>query len=118
MKRVSSPESKTAVTHGHDLPFTGVDDADLLVLAGGTQQAAIAAPADTKDDIRVHVLQADHGLARAHIPDEDLVVTAYNRHMILLCVQLFQALRIRKKQQKAFGPIWSSAVSSALLLRS
>lgn len=95
--------SKAAVTHGHNLPFTRVDDADLLVLAGGTQQTAIAAPADTKDDIRVHVLQADHGLARAHIPDDDLVVTPYDRHMIALCVQIFLALHIRKNQQKAFG---------------
>ena len=75
MGKHSSLKSFTAFTYCHNLLFTGVDDADLLVLAGGAQQAAIAAPADAKDNIRVHVLQVDHGLSRAHIPDDDLVVT-------------------------------------------
>lgn len=65
-----------APTYRNDLLFTGVDDADLLVLAGGAEEAAIAAPADTKDNIRVHVLQVDQGLSRAHVPNEDLVVAA------------------------------------------
>lgn len=63
-------------TYRNDLLFTGVDDADLLVLAGGAEEAAIAAPADTKDNIGVHVLQVDHGLPRAHVPNDDLVVAA------------------------------------------
>ena len=74
MKHSRSKPLRTS-TYGHNLLFTRVDDADLLVLAGGAQQAAIATPADTKDNIRVHVLQVDHGLSRAHIPDDDLVVT-------------------------------------------
>lgn len=72
------PGSKSlcsASTYRDDLLFTGVDDADLLVLAGGAEQAAVAAPADTKDNIRVHVLQVDHGLSRAHVPNDNLVVT-------------------------------------------
>lgn len=64
-----------ASTYHNNLFFTGVDDADLLVLAGGAKKAAVAAPADTKDNIRVHVLQVDHGLSRAHVPNDDLVVT-------------------------------------------
>lgn len=70
-----SPNPLAAVsTYRNNLFFTGVDDADLLVLAGGAEQAAVAAPADTKDNIRVHVLQVDHGLSRAHVPNDDLVV--------------------------------------------
>lgn len=65
----------SASTYRDNLLFTGVDDADLLVLAGGAEQAAVAAPADTKDNIRVHVLQVDHGLSRAHVPNDNLVVT-------------------------------------------
>lgn len=62
-------------TYRNNLFFTGVDDADLLVLAGGAKKAAVTTPADTKDNIRVHVLQVDHGLSRAHVPNDDLVVT-------------------------------------------
>lgn len=65
-----------ASTYRNNLLFMGVDDADLFVLAGGTEEAAVAAPADTKDNIRVHVLQVDHGLSCPHIPNDDLVVTA------------------------------------------
>lgn len=61
-------------TYRHNLFFTGVDDADLLVLAGGAEEAAVAAPADTKDNVGVHVLEVDHGLSRAHVPNDDLVV--------------------------------------------
>lgn len=63
-------------TYRNDLTFTGVDDADLLVLAGSAEEAAVAAPADTIDNIRVHVLQVDHGLSRPHVPNDDLVVAA------------------------------------------
>lgn len=70
-----APNPLSVSTYRDNLFFAGVDDADLLVLAGGAEQAAVAAPADTKDNIGVHVLQVDHGLARAHIPDDDLVVT-------------------------------------------
>ena len=82
MSSILSPHQKiekknplSVSTYCHNLFLAGVDDADLLVLAGGAEQAAIAVPADTKDNLRVHVLQVDHGLSRAHIPDDDLVVT-------------------------------------------
>lgn len=75
-KHVKGDKSFTLhATYRHNLFLARVDDADLLVLAGGAQQAAVAAPADTKDNIRVHVLQIDYGLSCAHIPDDDLVVT-------------------------------------------
>lgn len=70
-----------ASTYRDNLLLAGVDDAHLLVLAGGAEQAAVAAPADAKDHVGVHVLQADHGLPRAHIPNDDLVVAPLNGHM-------------------------------------
>lgn len=80
-REASKPQIPGGVsTYRNNLLFTGVDDADLLVLAGGAQQAAIGAPADTKDNVRVHVLQVDHGLSRAHIPNDDLVVAPLNGH--------------------------------------
>ena len=67
--------------HPYNLFLAGVDDADGLVLAGGADEGSIAAPAGAEDDVRVHVLQLDHGLARPHVPDDDQVVTAWwDRH--------------------------------------
>ena len=72
--------SATSVTnmaaHRHQLLLARVDDADLLVLAGGADEAAVATPAGAEDHVGVHVLQRDHGLARAHVPNDDLVVAA------------------------------------------
>lgn len=55
--------------------LAGVDDTDGLVLAGGADKATVAVPAHVVNDIRVHVLQGDHGLSCAHVPDDDLVIT-------------------------------------------
>lgn len=51
-----------------------VDDTDSLVLAGGADKATVAVPAHAVNDIRVHVLQGNHSLTCAHVPDDDLVV--------------------------------------------
>lgn len=62
-------------TYGDDLLLPGVDDADSLVFAGGADEATVAIPGRTVNNIRVHVLQGNHSLACAHVPDDDLVVT-------------------------------------------
>ena len=62
--------------HPYDLLLAGVDDTDGLVLAGSADEAAVAVPAGAEDDIRVHILQLNHGFARPHVPDDDQVVTA------------------------------------------
>lgn len=43
-------------THRHHLALAGVDDTQGLVLAGGGQQATIAVPAHTVDDVWVYVV--------------------------------------------------------------
>lgn len=58
----------------NDLLLARVDDAHFLVLAGGADEAAVAVPARTEDDVWVHVLQRDECLARAHVPDHDRVI--------------------------------------------
>ncbi len=63
-------------THRNDLFLARVDDPEFLVLAGGADEAAVAVPADAEDDVRVHVLQGDHGLSRPHIPDDNHIITA------------------------------------------
>ncbi len=65
-----------ASTHRNDLLLARVDDPDFLVLAGGADEAAVAVPADAEDDVRVHVLQRDHGFSRPHIPDDNHIITA------------------------------------------
>lgn len=64
-------------THRHDLLLAGVDDADLLVLAGGDEEAAVAVPAHVVDEVGVHILQHQQHLPRAHVPEDHQVVTAY-----------------------------------------
>lgn len=64
---------KTA--YGNDHFLAGVNDTDSLVFAGGADKATIAVPAHAVNDIRVHVLQGNHSLTCAHVPDDDLVVT-------------------------------------------
>jgi len=64
------------VTHRHDLLLAGVDDADLLVLAGGDEEAAGAVPAHVVDEVGVDVLQRQQHLPRAHVPEDHQVVAA------------------------------------------
>lgn len=68
-QRVGSP------TYSDDRPTAGVDDTYGLVLAGGADEAAVAIPGRAVDEVGVEILQGDHGLAGAHVPDDDLVVT-------------------------------------------
>ena len=66
-------------TYRNNLLLAGVDDAHLLVLAGGADEGAIAAPAHAEDDVGVHVVQRDHRLACPHVPDDDHIVAAWPR---------------------------------------
>lgn len=63
-------------TNCSDLGLAWVNDAHFLVLAGGTDEAAIAVPAHTEDHVWVHVIQCDEGLASAHIPDQNHIITS------------------------------------------
>lgn len=62
-------------TYSNNLLLAGVNNPDGLVLAGSADKASIAVPAHIVNDIRMHVLQVDHGLTGAHIPDDYLVIT-------------------------------------------
>lgn len=66
-------------TYGNNLLLPGVDDTDRLVFAGGADEAPVAIPDRTVNNIRVHVLQGNHSLACAHVPDDDLVVATCQR---------------------------------------
>lgn len=72
---MSEKNQSLRTTYSNNLPFAGVDDTDGFVLAGSADKATIAVPAYIVNDIRVHVLQVNHGLTCAHVPDDDLVVT-------------------------------------------
>ena len=66
-------------TYSNNLILAGVDDSDGLVLAGGADEAPVAVPAHIVNDVRVPVLQGDHSLCCAHVPDDDLVVTTWRQ---------------------------------------
>ena len=63
-------------THRHHLPLAGVAHTQASVLTGGAEQAAVSVPADAVDEVRV-VVHGDEGLACAHVPDYNQVVTAW-----------------------------------------
>lgn len=77
------PKSKNSLksSYSNNLLLTGVDDTDGLVLAGGADETAITVPGDIVNDIRMHVLQGDHGFTCAHVPDDDLVVTTWQEYI-------------------------------------
>lgn len=77
--RPTTCRRKVFPTYSNNLLLPGVDDTDSLVFAGGADQAPVAIPGRTVNDIRVHVLQGNHGLACAHVPDDDLVVATCRR---------------------------------------
>lgn len=73
-KRITIKKSlKSTYSNNHLL--AGINDTNGLVLAGSADEAPVAIPAHVVNDIRVHVLQGDHSLSCARIPDDDLVVT-------------------------------------------
>lgn len=74
-RKLENAKRKKEITYGNDCPLAGINDSDSLVFAGGANKATIAVPAHAVNDIRVHVLQVNHSLTSAHIPDDDLVVT-------------------------------------------
>lgn len=76
-------------SYSNNLLLTGVDDTDGLVLAGSADEAAVTVPGHVVNDIRMHVLQGDHGLACAHVPDDDLVVTTWQQKEVFPVIQCF-----------------------------
>lgn len=76
--RVKLPGSKVKATHSYYGAFSGLNDADSLVTAGGTDEGAISAPVHTVDGVRVHVgAQRQHGCPRAHVPHQDHIVATW-----------------------------------------
>lgn len=67
---------RKASTHRNNVLLARVDHTDLLVLACGADETAVAVPADTEDDVRVHILKGDYGFPRPHIPDDNHIITA------------------------------------------
>lgn len=65
-------------TYRHHLVFPGITHSKATVLAGGAEQATIVVPADVIDEIRM-VIHCDQGFASAHIPDDDQIITAWDR---------------------------------------
>lgn len=63
-------------TYCDDLPFARINNSYFLVLARGTNEAAIATPADAEDHVRMHVLQVDQGFSCAHVPNDDEIITS------------------------------------------
>lgn len=61
--------------HSNNRLLAGVDDTNALIFAGSADEAAAAVPANVVNDIRMHVLQGDHGFTCAHVPDDYYVVT-------------------------------------------
>lgn len=62
-------------THRNHLPLAGVAHTQTSVLTGGAKQAAVSVPADAVDQVWM-VVHGDEGLACAHVPDYDQVITA------------------------------------------
>lgn len=53
-----------------------VDDTQSLVLADGTDHAAVFVPADAVDHVWVGIIHLVHELPRAHIPHTDHIIAA------------------------------------------
>lgn len=81
---MNTTKNSLKTSYSNYLLLTGVDDTDGLVLAGGADEAAVAVPGDIVNDVRMHVLQVDHGLTCAHVPDDDLVVTTWQQKEVKL----------------------------------
>lgn len=69
-EQVSSPSPDL-----EDGPRAGLNDAQLLVLAAGGQQAAVRVEGHAEDDVRVAVNHL-HRLPDLQVPDQDLLTPA------------------------------------------
>lgn len=63
-----------AATHCHNQVLPGVNDSQVLVLAGGDKEAPVVVPADIVDEVGVQVIQGQERLPSAHVPEDDDVV--------------------------------------------
>lgn len=70
--------------HSDKRLLAGVNHTNGLVLAGGADKGSVAVPGHIVNDIRMHVLQVNHGLTGAHVPDDDLVVTTWGQMEVMV----------------------------------
>lgn len=66
-------------THRDDGALAGVQDAELLVLAGSEDAGPVRVPAGTVDHVRVQRVHTQHGLATRHVPQDEHVIAAWGR---------------------------------------
>lgn len=76
--RKLAPTTLSFFSYSNNFLLAGVNNTDRLVLAGSADETAIAIPANAVNHVGMHVIQSDHGLACAHVPDDDHVVTTWH----------------------------------------
>lgn len=76
-RRCSRSSSRGERTHKEDGSLAGVEDSQLLVLAGREDSGAVAVPADTVDHVAVDAVHPDDSLATGHVPQDDHVIAAW-----------------------------------------
>lgn len=64
-------------THKEDGSLAGVQDSQLLVLAGCEDPGSVAVPAGAVDHVAVDAVHPDHGFATGHVPQDDHVIAAW-----------------------------------------
>lgn len=64
-------------TYKQDGSLAGVQDSQLLVLAGGEDSGSVPAPAGAVDHVGVDAVDPHHGLATGHVPQDDHVIAAW-----------------------------------------
>lgn len=64
-------------THKQDGSLAGVQDSQLLVLAGREDSGSVSVPADAVDHVAVDAVDPHHGLAAGHVPQDDHVIAGW-----------------------------------------
>lgn len=106
-KHINITKNSLKTSYSNNRLLTGVNDTDGLVLAGSADEAAVAVPGHVVDDIRMHVLQVDHGLTCAHVPDDDLVVTTWQQKDVKLSRNTYKNKKqTKKKGTHTFDPMF------------
>lgn len=66
-------------TYKQDGSLVGVQDSQLLVLAGGEDSGSVPVPAGAVDHVSVDAVDPHHGLAAGHVPQDDHVIAAWGQ---------------------------------------